>query len=336
MQGDKHKGAVLRSDAPAPSSAGTATPSAAIAPPHAVPRKAQKLDLDPAMPAREACLAICREVIQQAQDNAAVVLDGRNPEGVHQMRVALRRFRAALKVFRPVLADAWEPRLVEPTRVVARGLGPAREWDVFLIEILPPVEQAFTGHDAVAALRRTAEAQQAAAYKTARQRVSGPAFSRLMKRSAVAFDWDEPAALVAEAQLSVADLAEKVLVKRHKAVVKRGKNFAALGEAERHRVRLAAKALRYSVEFFAPLYDKRAIKPYLGAVKALQEELGALNDVATLADQAAYVAKLRQTGRDALMGMGMVMGWYVRERTDREPRLLEAWERFRGAPPPWK
>ena len=56
--------------------------------------------------------------------------------------------------------------------------------------------------------------------------------------------------------------------------------FAQLSADERHRLRIALKKLRYATEFFEALYPKKHTKPYLAALKDLQDGLGHLNDVA--------------------------------------------------------
>lgn len=57
------------------------------------------------------------------------------------------------------------------------------------------------------------------------------------------------------------------------------------GDEHRHEARKDAKKLRYAAEFFRSLFsDKWDVRPYkrfIGAMEALQDELGALNDFAT-------------------------------------------------------
>lgn len=66
---------------------------------------------------------------------------------------------------------------------------------------------------------------------------------------------------------------------------RRGRHLDDLDPEERHRVRIAAKKLRYGAEFFAPLFPgKKAGKRHGAFGKALsdlQDHLGALNDIAT-------------------------------------------------------
>jgi inorganic triphosphatase YgiF len=60
-----------------------------------------------------------------------------DPEGVHQMRIALRRCRAALKLFAPHLGDEPAGKFDDALRHLGRVFGKARDWDVFCLETLP-------------------------------------------------------------------------------------------------------------------------------------------------------------------------------------------------------
>ncbi len=61
--------------------------------------------------------------------------------------------------------------------------------------------------------------------------------------------------------------------------------MATLDDDHRHEVRKDAKRFRYAAEFFASLFDDargvRRHKKFLAAMEALQDDLGALNDLAT-------------------------------------------------------
>src|SRR5512134_61521 len=103
------------------------------------PRKAGTVELAPETSVNEAFKAIVRSCLTQLQANEDGMLEGRDPEYLHQMRVALRRLRSALGMFRAVLSrEALEPPAQE-LKWLAAGLGPARDWDVFMGETLPRV-----------------------------------------------------------------------------------------------------------------------------------------------------------------------------------------------------
>jgi len=84
---------------------------------------------------------------------------------------------------------------------------------------------------------------------------------------------------------SVQDFAARALEKQRKRLKRDGSALAKADDEHRHDVRKDAKKLRYAAEFFASLFDdKRGVrrrKKFLAAIEALQEELGALNDLVT-------------------------------------------------------
>jgi len=103
--------------------------------------------------------------------NQRGMLDGADPEYLHQMRVALRRLRSVFSTFAPFFpAAVLEPPVAE-TRWLARILGAARDWDVFIAETLPPVSARYPQHPGMAALTRSAAMLREAANRTARRAV---------------------------------------------------------------------------------------------------------------------------------------------------------------------
>ncbi len=299
------------------------------------------------MSAAEACAAICAETLRHAEAAAPLVLTGGNSEGVHQLRVAMRRFNAVLKTFAPLLNRAWQVRLREQVRRLGRALGPAREWDVLLNDLLPPVEAGLGALqpddlastqfiEALAALRDEAARQRKLAYLKAAKVVEGDAFPILHDRvNRAVLSRDRPA-LIEDAAQPVAEFVTPALATRQAAVLRRGRNFAEAPEPQRHRVRLAAKSLRYGLDTIGGLYPRERLKPYLKVTKALQSDLGQLNDIITLMAQARLLKSERPDHDLAVRGMTLAAGWYAAERSRLEPALLAAWQRFIEAPPPWE
>ena len=71
---------------------------------------------------------------------------------------------------------------------------------------------------------------------------------------------------------------------------KRGRKARSGEEGDLHRLRIALKKLRYTAEFFAPLYPKKKVRRYLSKLRGLQEHLGALNDIAHVRATVAELA----------------------------------------------
>lgn len=71
----------------------------------------------------------------QIRAKLASAVDGRDPEGVHDMRVATRRLRACLGLFAPWIDPEELARVVPAVRSVTRTLGRVRELDVLRLRL---------------------------------------------------------------------------------------------------------------------------------------------------------------------------------------------------------
>jgi len=293
------------------------------------------------MSVEEALETVFRSCIEHWLANQAAVLDGSDPEGVHQMRVGLRRLRSALSVFHRVIPRSQKTWLNEEARWALNNLGPARNWDVFLTEMLPPLQEAFPNDRRLEAFGEAASAARARGYDQARQMIEDPRYTGFVLRLGGWLEgrrWREEANDNAEdlRRKEVGSLARKLLTKRHKRVLKLGRGFADLSLEDRHEVRLAAKKLRYATEFFASLYPKKKTRPYLNAMKSLQDTLGHLNDIATLEILVSEVMSQRgRKPKELSAGCGIVLGWYSHRLEGFEPDLLAHWDCFTQAKAFW-
>lgn len=285
-------------------------------------------------------VAILQSGLTQLLVNEAAAEDGRNPEGIHQFRVALRRLRSALTLLHSLASSATLETLRADARWLATNLGGARSWDVFLSETLVEVARGCGGLEGFDALRALAEDARAASYTTVRQTLASPRAGRFqlalgawIERRGWRYDVssDNLAALAAP----VIGFAGNALTKRHDQVLKRGRHFKQLPMAARHDLRLAAKKLRYTTDFFLPLFDQHAIaKRYARRLSSLQDRLGRYNDAATTRQLIAQlpIETMSPEGRQAI---GAALGWQSCWLKCGEPDLRAAWRAFRHAQRPW-
>src|SRR5262249_60536796 len=82
--------------------------------------------------------AIARACLRQLVANQPATLGG-DPEGLHQMRVALRRLRAAVSLFADMLLAPQTEEMKTQFKWITQELGPARELDVFIKRVVRPV-----------------------------------------------------------------------------------------------------------------------------------------------------------------------------------------------------
>ncbi len=288
----------------------------------------------------DAMASIFGSCFAQFLANQAAAIDGRDPEGVHQMRIGLRRLRSALSVFRKLVPESQIEWLQAGAKQTITTLGPARDWDVFRSDLLAPVIAARPDDRALKALLAKANARSRTSYRAARRHLEGADHTRFALRfgqwvEARAWQIDADARQEEWLAMPIMDFAAGLLKKRYKRALTKGKNFAELPTSERHDLRITLKKLRYAVEFFAPLFEKKAAKPFLGHLKALQEDLGHMNDVAVA--EILLDKLLAKSGKQGISGAaGMVIGWHARGIAALEPDLVHDWKAFVKQPAFWR
>lgn len=308
-------------------------------------RKAEHPAIDPAGTVEAAIAVILREGLLHVLDNEAAVTGGDPGDGVHQMRVGVRRIRSALSLFRPLLPAEGLEDLTADLRWLAGELADARDWDVFLGSLVAPAADAIGRHgplaDAFATLGAMAAGRRDRGRARAAEAVASTRFVRLALRLGawIADDgWRRQPVTEASARLfdPVADVAADLLRRRHRRVLRRGAGFADLSTEDRHRVRIALKRLRYAVEFFRPLHPGKAPARFHRRLAALLERLGHLNDVATAE---RLIADLDGEGGGPDGGWrvaaGAVVGWHARGLIESEAELVADWNGFADAEPFW-
>lgn len=283
----------------------------------------------------DAFVAIIGACLRHAEANRPAVLDGQM-EGVHQMRVAFRRLRSGLKIFRPLIPRAASAALVEHIRWLNSFLGPARDWDVFLEEGMAPMLAHFPRKRGLALFRAKAETLRQTHHRTLRETLADPRYQNLTGTLAEWLDnraWREGLDDKRRARLAqpAMDFATSLLSRDHRRVAKRGEIFAELSTMERHTLRIRIKELRYALDFFAGLYSTPVVKPYLGALARLQDSLGVMNDIAVarrLLDEARLqtISAARQ----------VIEGWYGCRLDIQEHAFPALWQAFIACEQPWK
>lgn len=286
----------------------------------------------------EALRAILGAILRHLFDALPAAEDGRNAEGVHQTRVALRRLRALFGLMRAVSdSPSVEAFRAEASRL-ADGLGKARDNDVFIAETLASVEAALPGLHGFDALRGAALARREVLYREVRALIADQRTSRFLLGLGAWIEqrgWRGEASPEALAVLAepAASFAAGTLSALHGKVVKRGRHFKSMEPEARHRLRIAAKKLRYATEFLAPIFgDEKRLRRYAGALAELQDQLGRFNDMATTA---RIVSGFGDDPAARSQAAGAVIGWQAQGLTTAEPSLREAWHDFRRATPPW-
>ena len=197
--------------------------------------------------ARQALQQIARACVQQIQENEPKLRRSRSPEALHQIRVALRRWRTALAIFGPA-SGSGQGRTRSTLKWLAGELNEARDLDVYAAAF----ESRRREDQGAEALWTALEAARARAYARADEALQSDRLRRLLWRTAqigrpAANDDDGPDAR---------KLAAAALEHRWRRLAKRGRNIARLDPPTRHRLRIQAKKLRYGAELCGRMFGQ--------------------------------------------------------------------------------
>ena len=302
------------------------------------PVKARPPCLTPDMSVAAAFQAIGRGCLEHLLLNERCLLATGDGEAIHQMRVALRRLRSATKVFKGILATPQMAAIKSDLRWLLAHLGPARDSDVFLREIIEPVLAQHPDNKGLIGLRKfwtkDRDAKLAAAVNAVRSRRYCALVLQLGQWIETG-DWLGPAEQPPRRRLAepVANFAGRRLLKGVRKLLRLGGDTPSkLSPENQHMVRIQCKQVRYSGEFFAPLVPRKHMKVFLAELSELQDVLGQLNDIA--------VAGPKLSGRTGEPGSsraaGLVAGWHQARRSALLGEVDKAWKRWRSCPVPWQ
>lgn len=266
--------------------------------------------LESGVRARAGFQRIGRACLQQIVGNEQAVVRG-DAAGVHRMRVGIRRLRAAMSLGAELFGDAQSAALKAELRWLGRELGPLREFDVLMQEVVAPAAIQRSGDQELAALTRQVAQRREAAHARARDAVTSPRFRALAFDAAAWLEtgeWTVPRD--ARDRLSMRSLARRQLTRRWRKLRRRGKRFAKLDADARHKLRIQAKKLRYAAELFVDLFPgkrrRRRHKSFLDALVQVQDRLGALNDIVVHGQLIAAMAACRPTGEACGAAAGLL------------------------------
>jgi triphosphatase len=312
--------------------------------------------LDPEMPTDEALAILTSGLVSTFLTRLGQIETRTGAEPVHQARVTLRRLRALMLAFRPVLRDI-ESSLKPPLAGLKEVLGPARDWDVFLSETVDPLTRSLDAADAVTDwLKQAAASRRDAAYAVLTDWLHGPTYRDLAWRLiglSLGCGWRlEEAAPSAEAVAEAPEPTEpveapaaaepatslfgpytlKCLEHRWKKTARPTRELAEMPTPELHGLRIKCKKLRYQTEMFLDVVPGKSGRRLIKRLAHAQETMGLLNDGAVATE---LVRSLRpvahgETTEEALAAeaIGLIRGYGVGHARDGREAVMQAWRKL--------
>jgi CHAD domain-containing protein len=255
-----------------------------------------------------------------------VVRLGKDPEGVHQARVAARRLRSDLRTFRPLLDRDWAEALRVELEWLSGLLGPVRDADV-LRERLQERIDGMSDPEPVAGkvLLDAVDADRAGGRRRLLGGLRSPRYEDLLARLVSAAH--EPLPADGDDRRPVTSLGS-LMERPWSSLARRARGLGPdASDGALHAVRIRAKRVRYGAEALAPVFGKRASR-FAAAAEALQEALGDHQDsvVAT-----AWLTEHAADSQDAAAAFtaGRLAELEVSERRRTRDAWPKAWKRLK-------
>lgn len=304
---------------------------------------AAPIHVHPAMSVKDTFAAIAQGCVVHVLASADYAYKSNDSEGIHELRVSIRRIRAAFSVFRGAMPESYRFPIGDELRVLQRKLATAREWDVLVEETIASMPKRLRKQRSSKKLVQMAQAKRVEGYESAHAALGNPHYTDLLLRLASwiesQFGFGAPPTREPKWKSNVLAgpaprFVSEVMRAYHAKVRKLGKKIRTLDTVELHRLRIRVKKLRYATEFFGSLWPGRRLKRYSSALKDLQQVLGTLHDV-TVAQK--LIANLKTSGgSDAKSATAPVARWLVDCRRRSRKEAIELWGRFAEQKLFWK
>lgn len=259
-------------------------------------------------------VANLRATLEQVEANAL----GRAPGHLHQLRVGIRRLRSTLRAFQPLLRRRKSRNFDRALRSILHALGAARDWDVFLHA--RPERR----------LLRAARRRSAAARRRERALLRSVLFAETLR---LACSWAKtpPWRAGADPHEPAGTFSRRALRRLEDRLRRQAAGIDWSNAAQRHRVRIRAKRLRYGCECFLTAYGDGKTTKYLARLRKLQRVLGEMNDIVVqrgLLRVLARDARLRKTAAELRAALDARESGLVGD-------LARRWRSFAKAKPFW-
>lgn len=278
--------------------------------------------IEKTMPVGAGFAAILRSDLSQLQANLPGLLLDNDPEYCHQARVAIRRMRSAIKLFRKLFRVP--DSLLEEIKALGDTLGKLRDADVFVLETLPRLQEKLSPAQ-FGLLARRANAHRRVQREATLAAVHVPATGRCLIEFQRWLSGMEPVAHDGRLDRYATGKLE-VMVER---IALSAGQFAAYSAEERHALRVQVKRLRYACEHFSNVI--RIKKPFVRALADLQDKLGVLNDQAVAL---RHIAALNPDGK-LDPAQSAIESWLKQEQEVNLSLLGECLQLFSRKRPIW-
>jgi len=212
-----------------------------------------------------------------------IAIDGKDPEGVHKLRVGLRRLRTALRLFKPFLHPDYYAEIKSRSKQFASQLGSMRDLDVFKIHYF----NHFQNTNNNLPYEEDWESTFQAFYNHSRENVvtllQSNAFNNLIAQIYRVYQDPESCFVQQDSSSTLPQSIEDYIPLKIAKIFKQvqsyhGKLTPKSDYSIFHALRLVIKNFRYMLEFFPEILNTKATLKIIQLLIRIQDHLGDLND----------------------------------------------------------
>lgn len=302
-----------------------------------LPRRAVQpgAGLEPGERADRAVRRLLGHLLDTLRANEPGLRDGRDPEFLHDYRVALRRTRTVLGQLKRLFPSEALATFRAEFKWLGQITGSVRDLDVYLLRM-----DAYRSHlpariqpdlDPLAAFL---ERRRREAHATLVAALDSPRYTALMHdwRTFLEAPVPEPPP-TPEAGAPIRDVAARRIWRAYRRVLKKGRAVTPASPPETlHALRIACKKLRYLLEIFHPLFPSKPVKRLVRDLKALQDVLGEHQDFAvqqeTLQTFARQMAAEGTAPAETLTAMGRLEAHLADRQRQAREAFAACFDRF--------
>jgi inorganic triphosphatase YgiF len=307
-------------------------------------------ELSAGMSTGHAFTLVGRACLRHLVANVPAMLS-RDGNALHQMRVALRRLRAAISLFSVVVGDDRVSAIKAELRWLAQEFGPARDLDTLLVEVIKPLRMQHASEPGLVSISNMFTRKRLKSYRHAQEVVQSARFRTLVLDTAEwveAGPWStsQDALLRARRELPIEIYAAEQLSQRRKRIRRRSARINRLNPQQLHRLRIQVKKARYATEFFSGVFhgkkSAKRCKEIRSSLMQLQNCLGRINDIVThkamFTDIIASPARglTDEQNRRRAFAAGLIIGDQQAQVQKLLDRARKAYSRFDDAKAFWK
>jgi triphosphatase len=290
-------------------------------------------DVDDSLTAGELAFRVLREQFAVFLAHELGTRIGEDPEELHDMRVATRRMRAAMKIFEEPLPVRVQ-RFRDEFKWIAGALGEVRDLDVQLERLDGWISSASSrDREPLEALRAVFQERRKKARRSMLRKLDSRRYARFVE-SFGAFLERGPSRRAQASRQPILAAAPELIRKPYRKMSKLGNPLTQESSSEEyHELRKKGKRLRYALEFLSGIYGDRA-KDLIKALKELQDVLGDHQDaevaVAHLRELAASRGRSPKLSPETAFVMGGVAHRYEVQARELRSEFPGAYSRVRG------